>query len=217
MFKLYNKTFFKDFTSSQIKILKSLNTPSKIQTFLNKIPINFEESGDTCMSPKSVLEKRKAHCMEGAMFAAATLRFHGEKPLIMDFESTSDDFDHVIAIFKRSGFYGSISKTNHAVLRYREPIYRTLRELALSFFHEYFLNKNGKKTLRTFSKPINLSRFDNQNWMTSKENVWFIPEHLTKIPHKSILNKAQIRSLRLADEIERQAGKLLEYKKIKEK
>src|SRR3989344_3265578 len=212
-----NNPLFSGFSSSELKLLKSLNTPSKIQSFLNKIPINFELSRETCMSPKSVLEKRKAHCMEGAMLAAAALRFHGHKPLIMDFESTPNDFDHVVAIFKKSGFYGSISKTNHAVLRYREPIYKTLREIALSFFHEYFLNKNGKKTLRTFSSPVNLSRFDKQNWMTSKEEVWYIPVYLTKIKHYKILTKSQIRGLRKADKIEIEAGKLLEYQEPKKK
>lgn len=214
---MLKSNLFSDFSKEEIKILKSLNTPSKIQSFLNKIPINFELSGDTCISPKSVLEKRKAHCMEGAMLAAAALRFHGHKPLIMDFESTPNDFDHVIAIFKKSGFYGSISKTNHAVLRYREPIYKTLRELALSFFHEYFLNKNGKKTLRTFSAPVNLTKFDKQNWMISKEDVWYIPDYLTKIKHYKILTNSQIRGLRKADKIEIQAGKLLEYKEPKKK
>jgi len=206
-----NKSLFSDFSSSELKILKSLKNPSKIQSFLNTLPINFELNGDTCQSPKSVLQSKTAHCMEGAMLAATALRFHGYKPLIMDFEATSDDFDHVIAIFKQFGYYGSISKTNHAVLRYREPIYKNPRELALSFFHEYFLNKNGKKTLRTFSKPVNLARFDKKGWMTSSEPVWFIPEYLTEIKHFPILKRKQILNLRKADKIEIQAGNLIEY------
>lgn len=199
------------FNQEEINLFKKLNTPSKIQDFLNSLKINFEENGDTCMSPRMVLKTKKAHCIEGSLLAAAILRFHGHEPLILDMEGTKDDFDHVIALFKQHEHWGAIGKTNHAVLRYREPIYRTLRELALSFFHEYFLNKNGKKTLRTFSKPINLSRFDNQNWMTSKENVWFIPDYLTRIKHFKILTRSQIRSLRPADKIEIEAGKLLEY------
>lgn len=203
-------SLFSEFSKSDLKILKSLNTPSKIQSFLNKLPINFELSGDTCQSPKSVLQSKTAHCMEGAMFASACLRFHGHKPLIMDLEVTDKDDDHVIALFKKHNHWGSISKTNHSVLRYREPVYKSIRELAMSFFHEYFPD-SGHKVLRAYSNPVNLSRFDKKNWMTSTEPVWFIPEHLTEIPHKPVLNKSQIKTLRKADEIEIQAGKLLEY------
>src|SRR5690606_22648808 len=136
------------FTKDELKIIKKLNTPSKIQDFLNSLEINIEEDGDTSYSPRTVLKKRKAHCVEGAVLAAAILRFHGQKPLILDLETSNDDFDHVIALFNKNGYWGAISKTNHAVLRYREPVYKTIRELVMSYFHEYFLNKNGKKTLR---------------------------------------------------------------------
>jgi len=200
------------FDDSEFRILRRLNTPAKIQDFLNSLKINFEEKGDTCMSPRMVLRERKAHCAEGAIFAAAVLRIHGFEPLIVDMEATGDDYDHMIAVFQQNGFWGAIGKTNHAVLRYREPIYRDIRELVMSFFHEYFLNSNGKKTLRTFSKPVNLQRFDKFNWMTSDEEVWFIPEHLTTIPHEKILTRGQIRGLRGADEIERRAGGIVEYK-----
>lgn len=206
------KNFFKDFTEEELSIIKSLNTPHKIQSFINSIQINFEESGETCHSPKTVLKLRKAHCMEGAMLAACILRYHGYPPLIIDIEATKEDFDHVVALFKIDGFYGAISKTNHSVLRYREPIYKSVRELAISFFHEYFTD-SGVKTMRTYSSPINLKQFDDKNWMTSDKDVWFIPNYLTKIPHKPILTKKQILNLRKADEIEIQAGKLAEYEK----
>ena len=112
----------------EMKILKKLNTPKKIQDFLDKIPINFEEDGkDTCMSPRVVLRKGKAHCIEGAIFAALCLKLNGEKPLLVDLTATPKDFDDVICVFQRNGFWGSISKTNHAVLRYREPIYKSIR------------------------------------------------------------------------------------------
>src|SRR3989344_1742309 len=121
----------------EVKMLKALNTPRKIQDFLNKIPINFEEKGDTCFSPKMVLKKWKAHCIEGAMLAAVALRLNGKKPLVVDLTSVPEDFDHVICVFKEDGCWGAISKTNHAVLRYREPVYKNIRELVMSFFHEY--------------------------------------------------------------------------------
>ena len=196
----------------EIKIFRALKTPKKIQDFLNKIPINFEEGGDTCYSPRMVLKNWKAHCMEGAMFAAAALRFHGEEPLVVDMESTEKDFDHVICVFKKNGKWGSIGKTNHAVLRYREPIYRNIRELVMSFFHEYF-DDSGKKNLRSYSSPVNLKRFDKINWVTSEKDVWEIPDYLAKIKHFPILTRSQIAGLRKADKIEIEAGKLLEWEK----
>lgn len=195
----------------EVKVLRALNSPRKIQDFLNKIPINFEEQGDTCMSPRRVLKENKAHCMEGAMFAAAALRVNGEKPLVVDLDTTDDDDAHVICVFKRNGRWGSISKTNHAVLRYREPIYRDIRELAMSFFHEYFKD-SGKKTLRRYSVPVNLSRFDKINWMTSEKDVWEIPEYLVDVKHFPILTRKQIAGLRLADTLEIEAGKIIEWK-----
>jgi len=212
-----NEHLFSEFSAEEIKLIKSLNSPKKIQDFLNSIEANFEESGDTCYSPLSVLRKGKAHCMEGALLAAAILYYHNQEPLILDLEATPEDFDHVITLFKQHGYWGAIGKTNHAVLRYREPVYKTPRELVMSFFHEYFLNSNGKKTLRTFSNPVNLKRFDKFNWISSEEQVWFIPDYLTKIPHNKILNRKQIMSLRPADKIEIEAGLLTEYKKDKNK
>lgn len=160
------------------------------------------------MSPRMVLKNRKAHCVEGAVFAAAALRFHSFEPLVIDLESTKKDFDHVVAVFKQNGKWGAISKTNHAVLRYREPVYKNTRELVMSFFHEYFLD-DGNKTLRRFSLPVNLKRFDKFNWMNSEEDVWYIPEYLVEVKHFDILNKKEIASLRKADAIEIEAGKLV--------
>lgn len=196
------------FTKEEISLYKKLNSPKKTQDFLNSLKINFEEEGDTCMSPRMVLKKGKAHCIEGALLAATALRFHGEEPLILDLEATKKDFDHVIAVFRENGRWGALSKTNHAVLRYREPVYKDIRELVMSFFHEYFLD-NGKKTLRKYSAPVNLKKFDNLGWMTSEEEVWYIADHLTKIKHFDILTRSQITNLRKADEIEIEAGKLV--------
>jgi hypothetical protein len=226
------------YTESEIKLFKKLNTPAKIQDFLNGLKFNFEKNGETCYSPRFVLKHKTAHCMEGAMLAAAILEFHGHKPLVMDLRSVKpDDDDHIVALFIRNGFWGAVSKTNHGVLRYREPIYRSTRELAMSYFHEYFLN-SGKKTLREYSVPFNLSTFDSpparlirrsfseggggargggriikQDWRTSPQNLFAIPRHLDKIKHYKILSPAQIKNLRKADGIEIKMGKLVEWKK----
>lgn len=195
----------------EVKVLRKLNSPRKIQDFLNKLRINFEEKGETCMSPRKVLRLRKAHCIEGALLAALALRLHGKKPLLVDLKTTKDDFEHVISIFKENGKFGAISKTNHAVLRYREPVYNSVRELVMSFFHEYFDDK-GRKTLRSFSMPVDLSVFGN-DWITDEEDLWHIHDYLDKVRHYRILNRKQISGLRKADKIEIKAGKLTEYKR----
>lgn len=227
------------FTDRELKIIKKLNTPAKLQDFLNSLKINFEKNGETCMSPRMVIKTKKAHCMEGALLAAAVLEFYGEKPLVLDLRANSRDMDHVVALFKRGGFWGAVGKTNHAVLRYREPIYKTIRELALSYFHEYF-DQKGRKNLREYSRPFNLRYFNSRsfyqslnksrranknplfckegvegvvNWRISEKNLFFIPKHLDKIKHYEILNPKQIRNLRKADKIEIRAGELVECKK----
>ena len=162
------------------------------------------------MSPRLALRKKKAHCIEGAFLAAAVQLFHGQKPLLLDLKSVERDFDHVVALFSRNGKWGAFSKTNHAVLRYREPVYRDVRELAMSFFHEYFLD-NGKKTMRSFSMPFNLLRFG-LNWVTSEKPLWYIADALDECRHYAVLNKKGIAFLRRADAIEIQAGKLTQWK-----
>ena len=142
-------------TKKELKLFKSLNIPSKIQDFINKIPVNFEENGDTCLSPRTILKKNKCHCIEAAILAALILRVNNEKPLLVDLEANNKDYDHVITVFKRDGKWGAISKTNHAVLKYREPIYNSIRELVMSYFHEYF-DDNGRKNLRSYSLPVDL-------------------------------------------------------------
>lgn len=198
-------------TEEEIKIFKKLDTPQKIQDFLEKMPINFEENGDTCKSPRIVIRTNSAHCIEGAMFAATALRVNGFKPLVVDMNAASFDFDHVIAVFKQDGFWGAISKTNHAVLRYREPVYKGVRELVMSYFHEYF-NNDGKKALRSYSTPVNLARFDSRGWMTSEKNVWYISTHLSKVRHYRIVNKSQIAKFRRPHKIEIEAGNLVQWK-----
>jgi hypothetical protein len=195
----------------EFRIFKKLNSPKKIQNFLDTLPINLEEGGRTCRSPLEVLERKEVHCIEGAMFSAACLWFHGERPLLLDLRSVYRDNDHVVALFRQAGHWGAISKTNHAVLRYREPAYRTIRELAMSYFHEYFLD-NGAKTLRTYSTPLNLLRYG-PSWLTDKKNLTYISEDLDDSPHFELLPENLIRRLRKADKIEIEAGKLVEWKK----
>jgi hypothetical protein len=199
------------FTKKEIDLVKKLNTPAKVQDFLNKIPFNFEQKGETLKSPIMVLRAHNAHCMEGAILGAYILSTHGFQPLILHLEATKEDYDHIIAPFKINGLWGAISKTNHAVLRYREPIYKSIRELVMSYFHEYFLD-SGIKTLRRYSEPLNLKVFKN-GWELEDGDLWGIDEELDKIKHYDILSKLHIKDLRKADKIEIKAGKIVEFKK----
>lgn len=191
--------------------LKKLNTPAKIQDFLNKLPFNHEEKGETYMSVSEALRMRRAHCFEGALIAAAALWVHGERPLLLDLSTDPIDDDHVVALFKKNGFWGAISKTNHTILRYREPVYKSVRELAMSYFHEYFLT-DGSKTMRRFSKPYHLPR-KNLDWLRSKEPLFSLVDKLDMIQHINVLTPAQIKNLRPADKIERRSLALTEWKK----
>ncbi len=200
------------FTKEELRILRSLNTPRKIQDFLDTLRMNFEENGETNLSPRKVLQERHAHCMEGAMLAATALRLAGWKPLVMDLKANGKDFDHVVAVFQIDNFWGAISKTNHGVLRYREPVYKTIRELAMSYFHEYF-SDDGKKSLRSYSNPVDLSRFDRDHWMTAEEDLWSIPHYIDEVRHFPILTKSQIARLRPADPLETKIGAMVEWPK----
>lgn len=193
-------------------LFAKLNTPEKIQNYLDSIPFNYEHSGETCMSPARVLAEKKAHCIEGAMLAAAALMQTGQKPLIMSLKVRGDDYDHVVALFKRNGYWGAISKTNHAVLRYRDPIYKTVRELALSYFHEYFLVSTGEKTLRGYSKPINLNRFG-KSWVHEEKDLWKIAETVFDTKHIPIVPRANRNYIRVASTVEREAASLADWKK----
>ena len=193
----------------EFAVLRKLNTPRKIQDFVNQIPINKETNGETCTSPLVTLRRNTAHCMEGAVLAALALSMHGHRPLILDLRTTADDVDHLVALFKNDDCWGGITKTNHAVLRYREPIYRNVRELAVSFFHEYFTN-DGRKTLRQYSVPFDLSKWKG-DWIASVEDLWDLQNAIDDCPHHTLLNRKQIAGLRRADEIERRAGKLEEW------
>jgi hypothetical protein len=169
--------------------LRRLKTPEKIQRFLDiEIAYNKEPDGATCRSPRRVVRDRVAHCLEGALFGAAALRAQGFPPLLLDLEAVRDD-DHVLAVFKQRRHWGAIAKSNYAGLRFREPVYRTLRELAISYFEHYY-NLSAEKTLRKYSRPVNLARFDSIHWMTAEDDLWVISDHLFTIPHTPLLPTA---------------------------
>ncbi len=200
------------FSKKEIALFKKLNTPAKVQDFLNGLNNNFEHNGkDTVKSPIRVIREGNAHCIEGAILGAYILSLHGHKPLLMHLKTTKADLEHIIMPFKVDGFWGALSKTNHAVLRYRDPIYKTIRELALSYFHEYYLD-SGVKTLRSYSVPLNLNIFKD-DWATSEENLFGIDEELDRIKHYDLFPKKILKNLRKAEKIEIEAGKLIQYKK----
>jgi hypothetical protein len=196
-------------TEAEFRILERLDSPAKIQRFLNAIPANFEPEGDTVHSVREVLRRRRAHCIEGAMVAACALWIHGEPPLLVDLKAVQD-YDHVIALFRRHGCWGAISKTNHVPLRYRDPVYRTLRELMMSYFHEY-ANRRGQKTLRTYSRTFDLRTVEPKLWVTSGKNCFDIAERLDELPHFPLISKRQERLLRTRDRMERRAQALREH------
>jgi len=189
---------FDPFTPAERSVFRRLRSPEKIQRFLDDLAYNKEPRGPTCRSPRRVLRDRTAHCMEGALFGAAALRMLGHPPLLLDFEAVRDD-DHVLAIFRLRGHWGALAKSNYSGLRYREPVYRTLRELAMSYFEHYY-NLRKEKTLRRYSRPVNLKRFDSIGWMTAEEDVWAIPEYLCTISHTPVLAPKLVSRLGRVDE-----------------
>ena len=191
-------------------MLRALRTPRRIQDFLDTIPINHERAGQTCSSPLIALRRGSMHCMEGALTAALALWMQGQSPLILDLKTTRDDIDHLVALFRVDGFWGGITKTNHAVLRYREPIFRDVRELAASFFHEYSL-PDGRKTLRAYSAPFDLRRYPD-DWTTTDEPLWDLEWAIDQSRHYRLVNRRQVAGLRRADPIEIRAGTLVEWR-----
>jgi hypothetical protein len=196
-------------TPAEFRTLARLDRPEKIQAFVNAIPANFEPDGDTVLSVREVFRQRRAHCIEGAMVAAAALWVHGEPPLLLDLEAVRD-YDHVVTVFRRHGRWGAISKTNHLPLRYRDPVYRSLRELAMSYFHEY-ANRRGEKTLRTYSRVLDLRTIAPEVWVTNGTNCWEVAERLDGLRHYPLLAKPHERSLRTRDGLERRAQTLRDH------
>jgi hypothetical protein len=196
-------------TRAEFRTLARLDTPGKIQVFLNAIPSNFEPDGDTVLSVREVLRQRRAHCIEGAMVAACALWIHGHPPLVAHMGAVQD-WDHVIALFRRGGCWGAISKTNQAPLRYRDPVYRSLRELMMSYFHEYG-NKRGQKTLRNYSVAYDLRRLEPETWVTNPKNCWEVDAVLGEIRHYDLITAKQEQWLRTRDRFEREIARHREH------
>lgn len=190
--------------------LKRLKSPEKIQVYLDTLAINFENHGDTHYSPRMVLQHQKAHCIEGALLAAAALWLNGQEPLLMDLRSAKGDYDHVVALYKKNGYWGAISKSNHATIRWRDPVYKTPRELALSYFHEWFPEKTGVRTLRSFSKPVSMKKFG-ESWITSTDELWWVDDVLNRATHFPIAPLSNLRNARKADSMEIRAGSITEW------
>lgn len=195
-------------TAAEFAVLRRLDTPAKIQDFVLRLGQNFEERGETCHTVREVLRTRKAHCIEGAMLAACAFWVHGEPPLLLDMRAVQD-FDHVVALYRRHGRWGAISKTNGVFIRSRDPVYRSLRELAMSYFHEY-VNRREHKTLREYSVPFDLRRVDPAVWVSGRQ-AWRIAEALDDIRHFRLLNGRQLREVRRRDALERRASRLYQF------
>jgi hypothetical protein len=190
-------------TNDEIKFLKTMKDPDKIQGFLDSIDYNPSYE---CRSPRWVIRKRSAHCFEGALFAAAALGFIGYPPLIVDLKAFNDD-DHVIAVFKERGHWGAVAKSNFTSLRFREPVYRSLRELVMSYFDFYF-NLNRDKSLRSYSPPLDLTIYNTKEWSTTDEDLEYIGDKLEQLRHYPVIDKVMIDKLNKASETMLKAGML---------
>jgi len=187
--------------AGELRVLRGLKTPARVQRFLDELTYQY---ADTAGSPRRALREGKGHCLEGALLAAAALRVHGHRPLLMDLEAVRDD-DHVVALYRERGLWGGIAKSNYAGLRFRAPVYRTLRELALSYVEHYY-NLRGERTLRAYSVAVDLARLDGKGWMTSEEDVWCVPELLIAARHYALFPHAVARELPRLDKRSFEAG-----------
>jgi len=198
-------------TRAEFALLRRLDSPRKIQAYVYGLRQNFEVGGDTCRPVRAVLHTRSAHCIEGAMLAACAMWIQGEPPLLLDMRAVRD-FDRVVALFRRRGLWGAISKTNGIGLRWRDPVYRSLRELAMSYFHEYY-NRRDHKTLREYSVPFDLRRVDPKLWISGEKNAWPVAEELDTIRHFPLLNGHHLKAVVRRDPFERRVGVLLQYRR----
>jgi hypothetical protein len=195
-------------TEDEGATLGALRTPEDIQQFIIGLNANFEEEGDTLRSVRGVLRHRKAHCIEAAFTAACALWLQGLPPLLLDLTAKGDS-DHVIAVFKRGTGWGAISKSNHVWLRWRDPVYRSPRELVMSYFHEYTAKE--RKSLRSYSLPVDLRRFPVEMWVTNEEDCWEVGAALCDVKHFRILTRAQEKRLLPRDETELRADDMVQY------
>ena len=197
-------------TAAEFALLERLSTPEKIQSYLNSIPTNHEIDGETIHSVRSVIRHRRAHCIEGAMLAACAMWVHGRPPLVMHLDCAPSDYPHVIALFRSGTFWGAVSKTNGVALRYRDPIYRSLRELALSYFHEY-TDKAGRKTLRSFTSAFDLRRIDAALWVANGNNCQQVEDTLSGLAHYPLISSRHTQLLTRIDAFQRKVSKLSQY------
>lgn len=186
------------------KFIRSLTTPDKIQAFLDSVPYSGE---DRYRAPLTFLRDRTGHCFDGASFAAAMLSRLGHPPLLVDMIPNARDDDHMCAPFKMNGHWGALAKSNFSGLRYREPVYKNLRELIMSYFDDYF-NNVGEKTMRGYTTPLNLSTFHKHNWLTDDAAMDKIADKLGEIKQYQILTPAMVRALAPVDERSLKAGLL---------
>ena len=181
----------------ELSVLRPLRSPDRIQRFLDEeVAYNKEPDGETCRSPRRVLRDRVAHCFEGALLAASALRLKGLPALVIQMRAQRDD-DHVLALFREGkdrGAWGAVAKSNYSGLRFREPVYRTLRELAMSYFEQYY-NLAGEKSLRSFTRPVDLSRFDGRGWETAEEELWDVSDYLATRRFFPLVTPPQVRGL----------------------
>ena len=198
-------------TPAEFAVLRRLHSPERIQAFLYGLRQNFELQGDTCNGVRTVLRTRRAHCIEGALLAAAALWVHGEPPLLLDMRAVRD-YDHVVALFRRRGRWGAISKTNGVTLRWRDPVYRSLRELAMSYLHEY-CNRRDHKTLRAYSRAFDLRVLPAAAWVTAPKGAWTVAERLDELHHYRLLSAAEERRLARRDPFERRVAALAQYRR----
>jgi hypothetical protein len=203
-------------TPAEHRLFVRLDAPQKIQTFLDRLPVNFGLNGDTAMSPRSVLKARMAHCAEGAIFAAAALAYHGRPPLLMDIRALPSDQDHIIALFREHGLWGAISKTNHAILRWRDPIYQSPRELAMTYAHEYAL-PGGKKSMLSFSKPFSLARYSPRSWVIAPDDLDQLLVDLDTSPHLPVAPRHALRQRRRMSRVEMLSQEVVEWQDPRKK
>ncbi len=189
--------------AEELAQLRVLDSPEAIQRYLDGLPYNDEP---TTRSPRRVLRDRKAHCMEGALFAAAALERLGHPPLLVDMRAERDD-DHILALFRADGRLGAIAKSNFTGLRYRSPVYRSLRELVISYFDLYF-NSEGELTLRGYTRPIDLSGDRFGQWRTREDDLDDIGDHMDRLGVIRVVTPEQVRRLRPVPAAEMEAGLL---------
>jgi len=207
---LFRKNLRAVLTVHERTLFARLDTPQKIQDFVDKLPANFELDGETTMSPRRTLKARAAHCAEAALFAAAVLAFHGKAAWLMDLQALPSDQDHIVTLFRQRGLWGAISKTNHAILRWRDPIYRSWRELAMSYAHEYCL-PGGKKSLLAFSRPFGLTRYKPARWVTADEDLHWLMDALDESPHVPVAPAWAMKIRRRSPSVELRAQMVLEW------